>query len=58
MRRRDATAEERLERLLGLQGLLARVAREIGPALEVQPVLATDLRAKRSLDAFRGGTVQ
>jgi signal transduction histidine kinase len=58
MRRRDATAEERLERLHGLQGLLARVAREIGPALEVQPVLATVLRAMRSLVAFRGGTVQ
>jgi K+-sensing histidine kinase KdpD len=58
MRRRDATAEERLERLLSLQGLLARVSREIGPALEVQPVLATVLRAMRSLVAFRGGTVQ
>jgi signal transduction histidine kinase len=58
MRQRDASAEDRLERLLGLQSLLARVSREIGPALEVQPVLATVLRAMRSLVAFRGGTVQ
>ena len=58
MRQRDATAEERLARLLDLQSLMARVAREIGPALEVQPVLATVLRAMRSLVSFRGGTVQ
>ena len=58
MRQRDATADERLARLLELQSLMARVAREIGPALEVQPVLATVLRAMRSLVAFRGGTVQ
>jgi signal transduction histidine kinase len=57
MRQRDATAEQRLERLLGLQSLLARVSREIGPALEVQPVLATVLRAMGSLVAFRGGAV-
>ena len=58
MRQRDATAEERLARLLELQSLMARVAREIGPALEVQPVLAIVLRAMRTLVAFRGGTVQ
>jgi signal transduction histidine kinase len=58
MRQRDATAEDRLERLLELQALMARVAREIGPALELQPVLATVLRAMRSLVAFRGGTIQ
>ncbi|MDQ1375046.1 MAG: hypothetical protein QOJ09_2384 [Actinomycetota bacterium] len=58
MRQRDASAEERLERLLELQALLARVSREIGPALELQPVLAIVLRAMRSLVSFRGGTVQ
>lgn len=58
MRQRDATAEERLERLLELQSLLARVAREIGPALELEPVLSTVLRAMRSLIEFRGATIQ
>ncbi|MEY2568861.1 MAG: two-component system, OmpR family, phosphate regulon sensor histidine kinase PhoR [Actinomycetota bacterium] len=58
MRHRDATAGERLERLLEFQTLLARVSREIGPALELQPVLAIVLRAMRSLVSFRGGTVQ
>jgi signal transduction histidine kinase len=58
MRRREASAEERLERLLELQALLARVAREIGPALELQPVLSSVLRAMRSLVDFRGGSIQ
>jgi signal transduction histidine kinase len=58
MRGREATAEERLERLLELQSLLTRVAREIGPALELQPVLAAVLRAMRSLVDFKGGTIQ
>ena len=57
MRLRDATAEERLERLLGLQQLLARVSREIGPALELQPVLTTVLHAMRSLVTFHGGAI-
>ncbi|HUP85391.1 MAG TPA: GAF domain-containing sensor histidine kinase [Acidimicrobiales bacterium] len=55
---RGKTAEERLERLLELQTLLARVARDIGPALELQGVLTTVLEAMRSLVDFRGGTVQ
>ena len=55
---RGKTPEERLERLLELQSLLGRVAREIGPALELQAVLTTVLQAMRSLVAFRGGTVQ
>jgi len=38
---------ERLSRLLGLQTLLAHVAREIGPALELQPVLHAVMRAMR-----------
>src|SRR5205807_10115721 len=48
---------ERLSRLLGLQTLLAHVAREIGPALEVQPVLRSVLGAMRSLMDFRGGAI-
>jgi len=48
---------ERLSRLLGLQTLLAHVAREIGPALELQAVLQAVLRAMRSLMDFRGGSI-
>jgi K+-sensing histidine kinase KdpD len=44
--------------LLALQSLLASVSREIGPALELEPVLSTVLRAMRSLVDFRGGTIQ
>lgn len=55
---RGKSAEERLDRLLDLQSLLARVAREIGPALELQGVLTTVLVAMRSLVEFRGGTIQ
>lgn len=54
---RGKTPEERLERLLELQSLLARVAREIGPALELDAVLSTVLQAMRSLVDFRGGAV-
>ena len=57
MRRPTRTAEERLENLLALQSLLARVARELGAATELQPVLATVLTAMRSLVDFRGGSV-
>lgn len=57
MRQRARTTEERLAALIELQGLLAQVAREIGPALELQPVLTTVLRAMRSLMDFRGGTI-
>src|SRR5438309_1560954 len=48
---------ERLSRLLGLQTLLAHVAREIGPALELEPVLHSVLGAMRSLMDFRGGSI-
>jgi K+-sensing histidine kinase KdpD len=58
MRQRAATAEERLHTLLALNTLLARVASEIGPALELQPVLSSVLRAMRSLVDFKGGTIQ
>jgi len=50
-------SDERLERLLALHTLLASVAREIGPALELEPVLRTVLGAMRSLVEFRGGTI-
>lgn len=50
-------AEERLERLLQLQQLLFRVSRELGPALELQPVLDTVLRAMRELVRFKGGSI-
>src|SRR5204862_5090851 len=58
----DVTGEElerieRLSRLLGLQTLLAHVSREIGPALELQPVLEAVLRAMRSLMDFRGASI-
>ena len=58
IRERGKSAEERLERILDLQTLLARVAREIGPALELQGVLSTVLGSMRSLVEFRGGTIQ
>ena len=57
MRERSRTAEERLHALLDVQQLMARVAREIGPALELTPVLTTVLGAMRSLVSFRGGTI-
>jgi signal transduction histidine kinase len=57
MRERSRTAEERLHTLLEVQQLMARVAREIGPALELTPVLKTVLDAMRSLVSFRGGTI-
>lgn len=58
MREHVADAEERLNRLLALQALLASVSRQIGPALELQPVLQTVLEAMRSLVRFRGGSIQ
>ena len=57
MRERSRSAEERLHALLAMQQLMARVAREIGPALELTPVLETVLEAMRSLVSFRGGTI-
>jgi signal transduction histidine kinase len=57
MRRRARTAEERLERLLSLQSLLARVTRDLGPATDLQAVLTTVLDGMRSLVDFRGGSV-
>jgi K+-sensing histidine kinase KdpD len=57
MRQRARTAQERLENLIDLQSLLAVVAREIGPALELGPVLQVVLGAMRSMVDFTGGTV-
>src|SRR4051812_27122060 len=54
---KERRAEERLERLLALQTLLARVARDLGPATELASVLTTVLSAMRSLIHFRGGSV-
>lgn len=56
--KKGQTAEERLQKLLGIQTLLAKVAREIGAALELEPVLKTVLSAMRSMVEFRGGTIQ
>ncbi|MBA2282838.1 MAG: GAF domain-containing sensor histidine kinase [Acidimicrobiia bacterium] len=47
----------RLELVLAQQALLARVAHEIGPADELEPVLRTILASMRSLVEFRGGTI-
>jgi signal transduction histidine kinase len=57
VRQRVDNAEERLARLFDLQSLLAQVSRDIGPALELQPVLHTVLEAMRSLVDFRGGSI-
>jgi K+-sensing histidine kinase KdpD len=57
VRQRVAGTEERLERLLALHALLAAVAREIGPAVDLDHVLRTVLGAMRSLVEFRGGTI-
>lgn len=57
MRRRGGSAEERLERLLALQSVLAKVSRDLGPAVELEPVLKTVLGAMRELVEFRGGSI-
>jgi signal transduction histidine kinase len=46
---RELRAAARYERLLEVQGLMASVAREIGPALELERVLEIVLSAMRSL---------
>lgn len=56
--RRQQSPEVRLERLIKLQSLMAKVSRDIGAALELEPVLKTVLSAMRSMVEFRGGTVQ
>jgi len=51
------TAAERYERLLEVQAVMAQVAREIGPALELDRVLQIVLSSMRSLLDFDGGSV-
>ena len=51
------SAEARLQRFLDLQQLLFQVSREIGPALELEPVLQTVLHAMRKLVDFKGGSI-
>jgi two-component system sensor histidine kinase KdpD len=50
-------AAEQYERLLEVQALMASVAREIGPALELEHVLRIVLNGMRSLLDFDGGSV-
>jgi signal transduction histidine kinase len=57
MRRRTRTAEERLARLEIVQSLLADVAHDLGPAIELEPVLDRVLEAMRSMVDFRGGAI-
>src|SRR3954462_744864 len=52
-----ARSAERYERLLEVQSLMARVSREIGPALDLDQVLTTVLAAMRSLVQFDGGVI-
>jgi signal transduction histidine kinase len=51
------SADVRLKRVLEFQALLADVSHQIGPALELAPVLRTVLQAMRSLIDFRGGSI-
>src|ERR1041384_2125606 len=55
--RTAVAAEDRVARLLRMQSVLTRLSRELGPALELQPVLETILRAMRALFEFKGGTI-
>jgi signal transduction histidine kinase len=57
MRQRAGGSEDRYARLLAVHGLLSRLARRIGPALALEPVLGDCLAAMRALVAFRGGTI-
>ena len=57
-RQRPRNAEERLARLIEVQGLLGRVSREIGPAVDLDAVLTTVIQAMRSLVEFKGATIQ
>ena len=50
--------EHRLRRMLETNALLAQVAREIGPATDLEAVLSAVLRAMRDLVHFQGGSIQ
>jgi K+-sensing histidine kinase KdpD len=54
----DREAAERLRRILDAQAVLARVAAELGPDLDLDQVLSTVIEAMRKLVDFHGGTVQ
>lgn len=51
------TSEDRYERLLAVQSLMARVSRDIGAVLDLDQVLATVLAAARTLIEFDGAVV-
>lgn len=53
----ESVAADRYERLLEVQGLMASVAREIGPALELERVLEIVLGGMRTLIDFDAGCV-
>jgi K+-sensing histidine kinase KdpD len=55
--RAQRSPAERYERLLEVQALMAQLAREIGPALELERVLQIVLNGMRSLLDFDGGSV-
>jgi signal transduction histidine kinase len=48
----------RLQRILDAQAVLARVASDLGPDLDLDQVVSTVIEAMRKLIDFRGGTVQ
>jgi signal transduction histidine kinase len=50
-------ADDRYERLLEVQALMARANREIGPAIDLGHVLRSVVSTMRSLVSFRGGGV-
>ncbi len=54
----ESDAVARLQRILEAQAVLARVASELGPDLDLDEVLSTVIEAMRKLIDFRGGTVQ
>ena len=54
----DSDPNARLARILDAHALLAKVAADLGPDLDVDEVLATVLSAMRKIVDFRGGSVQ
>jgi signal transduction histidine kinase len=55
--RAQRTSADRYDRLLEVHALMAQLAREIGPALELERVLQIVLNGMRSLVDFDGGSV-
>src|SRR3954467_14069990 len=55
--RSQLSSEERYERLLAVQSMMARVSREIGAVLDLDQVLATVLAATRTLIDHDGAIV-